>query len=123
MLRRYKSQKGVEDKELSPEEAEQALLKLKRGNLCHANRVGNMILEMFETGTLRVYRPDEREYLLGIKTGEIDLDEAYERGVRLFNEIVEKREKVNCPEMADKEKLTNMLTSGIISYWKQQEWI
>mgnify|MGYP000863154811 FL=1 len=123
MVRRYRSQKGIEDKSLSPEEAEEALLELKRGNLCHANRVGNMILEMFETGDLRVHRADEREYLLGIKTGTVDLEEACERAERLMDEIAEKREKVNLPQTADKEKLTEMLTSGIISYWKRKEWI
>lgn len=123
MIRRYHSQKGVEDKSLSPEEAEEALLKLKRGNLCHANRVGNMILEMFETGNLRVHRPDEREYLLGVKTGTVDLAEACERAERLMNEIGDKRDKVQLPDVADKEKLTEMLTSGIISYWKRKEWI
>lgn len=124
MINRSKSQQSVpEAKDLSLEEQEAALLKVKRKNMCHSVRVGNMILEMLTELDLRVYRAEEKEHLLGIKTGLVSLEDAWEEAEALIAKIDEKKANVKLAEKADADILNNFLVSGLVEYWYKEKWI
>jgi hypothetical protein len=124
MIKRSKEQASVEGAELkTAEEREAALLKIRRGNMCHSVRVGRMILEMLHEGTLRVYRQDEREHLLGIKTGVVSLEDAWLEAEELIAKIDEKKLTMNLSEKADNEILNPLLVQGMTKYWYDKKWI
>lgn len=118
------SQKSIpETKNLSEEEQLNALMKSKQKNMCHAVRVGNMIVEMLDEYDLRVYRPEEREHLLNIKSGVISLEDARNETAELVAKIGEKRVTSNLPDIADENILNSLLVSSIQKYWSAENWI
>ena len=92
-----------------------------RKNLCHAVRVGNMILEMLNEFDMRVYRLDEREHLLGIKYGLVSSEDAISETEFLISKIEERKNKVNLFE--DNALINDWLVQGYIKYWRSQNWI
>lgn len=124
MIKRSKEQASTEGAELKNEEERiAALLKVRRGNMCHSVRVGRMILEMLHEGTLRVYRADEREHLLGIKTGAISLEDAWLEAEELIIKIDEKKLNMNLSEKADSEILNPLIIQAMTKYWCEKKWI
>jgi len=105
--------------ELEQEELET----LRRKQMCHAVRVGRMIVEMYETLDLRVFREDEREHLLGIKQGKVPLEDAYQETEALVAKIEEAKAKITLAEEADAATLNSLIVSGTIKYWWDMTWI
>lgn len=124
MVNRSISQKSIpETNNLSEEEQLNALMKSKQKNMYHAVRVGNMIVEMLDEYDLRVYRPEEREHLLSIKSGVISLEDARNETAELVTKIEEKRINSNLPDIADDSILNSLLVSNITKYWMNEKWI
>lgn len=124
MVNRSISQKSIPDaKHLSEEEQMAVLMKSKHKNMYHAVRVGNMIVEMLDEYDLRIYRPEEREHLLGIKSGTIFLEDARSETAELVAKIEEKRTNANLPDIADEKILNSLLVSNIQKYWGTKKWI
>ena len=118
MANRSVSQKSIPSTNHLPEEEQaEALNKSKQKNLCHAVRVGNMIVEMLNDFDLRVYRPEEREALLNIKTGVTPLDDAKAIMAERIGQIEEKLAITTIPDVADENVLNSMLAKNIVQYW------
>lgn len=98
-------------------------VKQRRKNVSHAVRVSYMVNQFLDTGELVVYRIDERERLLKIKNGIININEATDELTELISEIERKLKIVDIPEIADENILSSLLVLNTKRYWSDKKWI
>lgn len=82
--------------------------KIDGKNLLHSRRLVDMALEIAETGTINVRRPNA-EYLLQIRRGEIPLDQIIKEAEQDLARLDEVYENCKLPESVDPEFAHNLL--------------
>lgn len=88
--------------------------------LMHAVRVGRMINEMFDTGTLRLRRDCDRDELLAIKRGDVWISEAVGEIAALYSAADARLQTCDLPEEADIELVNELVWSVVRSHWEAE---
>lgn len=82
--------------------------KIDGKNLMHCRRLLDMAIEIAETGTLNVKRPNA-DYLLSIRRGELSLDEVLNKAEEDVIRLNELYSQSNLPDNCDKEFVNDLL--------------
>lgn len=82
--------------------------KIDGKNLLHCRRLLDMAIEIAQTGNLTVYMPN-REYLLDIRRGKVQLDKIIEEAENDIILLDELYAKCNLPEEVNKNFVNNLL--------------
>lgn len=82
--------------------------KIDGKNLMHCRRLLDMAIEIAETGTFNVKRPNA-EFLLSIRRGELSLDEVLDKAELDVKRLDELYQNSNLPDICDKEFVNDLL--------------
>jgi len=66
-------------------------------------------IEVLETGEIITYREDDREFLIGVKTGQLSLAQVQDYAEREFKQLNEAFEKSSMPMDNDRTKINELL--------------
>ena len=81
-------------------------------NMCHCIRLLTMAKEISEGKGFKLWRTDDRDFLMGIKNGDYTYEYLIDYAEKLLKEVEENLPKCNLPDQVDKEyvsKLTAVL--------------
>ena len=82
--------------------------KIDGKNLMHCRRLLDMAIEIAETGTFNVKRPNA-EFLLSIRRGELSLDEVLNKAEEDVKRLDELYQNSNLPDTCDKDFVNDLL--------------
>lgn len=85
-------------------------------NAAHLIRLLKMGIEVLETGKMQVYRTDDRDMLLAIKTGRWTLDNVKNYAEELFEKAKAAYEKSNLRETPERGAVEGVLEEAIVAY-------
>ena len=87
-------------------------------NAAHLIRLLRMGCEAFETGTMKVLRPDAKE-LISIKKGEWKLEDVMKEAQLLFDRIAIAESKSQWPKAPDPNFIDNVICDGYLNWWPE----
>lgn len=91
-------------------------------NAAHLIRLLRMGVEFLQTGSLRVYRDTDREYLMQIKRGEIPLDVVKAEAEKLFADAKVACDKSPLPDKPDRRAINELLFDVYFSCYNWEGW-
>jgi predicted nucleotidyltransferase len=88
-------------------------------NAAHCIRLLSTGIDLLKTGELKVYRSEDRELLIEIKTGKWSLESVKQYADNLMTEFNKIAENSNLPDDVDHEKMNEILLNTMNLTWKR----
>ena len=88
----------------------------------HALRVVRTMRELVSTGVFRVYRPGDRELLLPIRLGQVDLEDVGKMVLDIADEVDDMTARSSFPNQVNRKEVDDIVVPAITEYWKEQGW-
>ena len=86
-------------------------------NMCHCIRLLTMAKEISEGKGFKLWRTDDRDFLMGIKNGDYTYEYLIEYAEKLLADVNENLPKSNLPDEVDKEFVDNLLVECRTEYY------
>ena len=77
-------------------------------NMCHCIRLLTMAKEISEGKGFKLWRTDDRDFLMGIKNGDYTYEYLIDYAEKLLKEVEENLPKCNLPDQVDKDYVSNL---------------